>query len=401
MQTVKWGIIGCGDVCEIKSGPALQQAVGSRLVAVMRRDANLAADFARRHDVPFSSGDAAEIINHPDVNAVYVATPPESHEDYALQVAAAGKPCYVEKPMARSATECRRMCEAFEKVNVPLYVAFYRRGMTRFQTAKRLIESGELGTITGVCYRLYLPRDEKLDAADLPWRLRAEIAGAGLFYDLGSHLLDAFDYIFGPLKNVRGVAANLATPQIAVEDSVAMSFTAMGAPAVAQWNFAAPRNLDAIEIYGDKAKLSMSCFGGDDIVVESKRRRAKVRWRRATTSAVGFGANHRRRTARAGQLRFRRAAARFAQWKRWTRFWRIITAGAPTNSGSARTVGQEDRSNNFRTRVRSSAARRVSVAFALPHSASIIGTRLAALLRTLVRASEKSWRHKLFRRARS
>ena len=270
MQTVKWGIIGCGDVCEIKSGPALQQAVGSRLVAVMRRDANLAADFARRHDVPFSSGDAAEIINYPEVNAVYVATPPESHEDYALQVAAAGKPCYVEKPMARSATECRRMCEAFEKVNVPLYIAFYRRGMTRFQTAKRLIESGELGTITGVCYRLYLPRDEKLDAADLPWRLRAEIAGAGLFYDLGSHLLDAFDYIFGPLQNVRGVAANLATPQIAVEDSVAMSFTAMGAPAVAQWNFAAPRNLDAIEIYGDKAKLSMSCFGGDDIVVESK-----------------------------------------------------------------------------------------------------------------------------------
>ena len=269
MQTVQWGIIGCGDVCEIKSGPALQQAAGSRLVAVMRRDANLAADFARRHNVPFSTANADEIINHPDVNAVYIATPPDSHEEYALRVALAGKPCYVEKPMARSAAESRRMCEAFEAANLSLYVAFYRRGMTRFQTAKRLIDEGALGTITGVSYRLLLPREE-LNADDLPWRLRAEIAGAGLFYDLGSHLLDAFDYLFGPLQDVRGVAANRASPHIAVEDSVAMSFIAMGAPAMAIWNCAAPERADKIEIWGDKAKLSMSCFGGDDVIVESK-----------------------------------------------------------------------------------------------------------------------------------
>ena len=269
MQTIKWGIIGCGDVCEIKSGPAFQLANGSELVAVMRRDGELAADFARRHNVPFSSDDADEIINNPEVNAVYVATPPDSHLHYALQVAKAGKPCYVEKPMARSAAECQQMCEAFEKAKVPLYVGFYRRGLTRFQTAKRLIESGELGTVTGVLYRLFLPRDEKLDANNLPWRLNAEIAGAGLFYDLASHLLDAFDYIFGPLENIAGNAANRATPQIAVEDSVAMSFVAMGAPAVAAWNFAASENIDKIEVFGDRAKLSMSCFGGDDIVVES------------------------------------------------------------------------------------------------------------------------------------
>ena len=270
MQTINWGIIGCGDVCEIKSGPALQQANGSALVAVMRRDAELAADFARRHDVPFSSGEADEIIHHPDVNAVYVATPPGSHEDYALRVAAAGKPCYVEKPMARSAAECRRMCEAFERAGVPLYVAFYRRGMTRFQTAKRLIDEGALGTITGVSYRFLGPRDENLSADDLPWRLRAAESGAGLFYDLGSHTLDILDYLLGPLENVSGVAANVATPLVAVEDSVAMSFRAQKAPAVANWNFAASERTDRIEIWGERAKLSMSCFGGDDVVVESK-----------------------------------------------------------------------------------------------------------------------------------
>lgn len=269
MQNIKWGIIGCGDVCEIKSGPAFQLANGSELVAVMRRDGALAADFARRHDVLFSSGDAREIIENPNVNAVYIATPPGSHLEYALQVAAAGKPCYVEKPMARNAAESRRMCEAFEAVGVPLYVGFYRRGQNRFQIAKRLIAHGELGEITGVSYRFFSRRDPSLNAHDLPWRLRAEHAGAGLFYDLGSHLLDVFDYLFGPLENVTGTAANRATPQIEVEDSVAMSFTALGAPSVALWDFAAPQNLDAIEIYGDRAKLSMSCFGGDDVILET------------------------------------------------------------------------------------------------------------------------------------
>ena len=270
MKIIKWGIIGCGDVCEIKSGPAFQLAQGSELVAVMRRDGALAADFARRHNVPFSTSDARQIIDNPDVNAVYIATPPGAHLSYALQVAQAGKPCYVEKPMTRSAAEARAMCEAFEAANVPLYVGFYRRGLQRFQTAKRLVETGELGTVTSVSYRLLMPRDEGLDAANLPWRLRAEASGAGLFYDLASHLLDAFDYLFGPLENVSGVAANRATPQIQVEDSVAMSFAALGAPGAAQWDFASHRRLDLIEIFGDKATLSMSCFGGDDVIVESK-----------------------------------------------------------------------------------------------------------------------------------
>ncbi len=270
MRTINWGIIGCGDVCEIKSGPAFGQARGSKLVAVMRRDTELAADFARRHQVPFSSGDASEVIDHPDVNAVYIATPPGSHLEYALQVAHAGKPCYVEKPMARSAAESRRMCEAFDAANAPLYVAFYRRGMARFQTAKRLIDEGALGAVTGVSYRFLSRRDEKLDAGNLPWRLRAEDAGAGIFYDLASHTLDVLDYMLGPLSDVAGVAKNVATPQTAVEDSVAMSFTIGGAPGVGMWNFASTERADSIEIYGDKATLSMSCFGGDNIIVKSK-----------------------------------------------------------------------------------------------------------------------------------
>src|SRR5438045_5708661 len=107
-MTVRWGIIGCGKVTEVKSGPAFQKAEGSALVAVMRRNGALAADYARRHGVPRWYDDAAALIADPEVDAVYIGTPPGAHESLALAVCAAGKPAYVEKPMARTLSECTR-----------------------------------------------------------------------------------------------------------------------------------------------------------------------------------------------------------------------------------------------------------------------------------------------------
>jgi len=143
--TVRWGILGCGDVCEVKSGPGFQQAEGSELAAVMRRDRALAEDFARRHGVPAFYGDAEQLIADPNVSAVYIATPPGSHCELALKVAKAGKPAYVEKPMARTHSECLRMIAAFEQANVPLFVAYYRRALPRFLKVKEIIASGRLG----------------------------------------------------------------------------------------------------------------------------------------------------------------------------------------------------------------------------------------------------------------
>jgi 1,5-anhydro-D-fructose reductase (1,5-anhydro-D-mannitol-forming) len=266
---IRWGILGCGDVCEVKSGPAFQKATGSALVAVMRRDAEKCGDFAARHNVPFWTTDAQELIERDDVDAVYIATPPGNHLELALQVCAAKKPCYVEKPMARSVAESEAMLKAFESAGVPLFVAFYRRGLERFQTTKRLIETGEIGRVTGVSYRYLGPRNQNLVAGNLPWRLEAEAAGAGLFYDLGSHLLDVFDYIFGPLQKVQGSAQNIASPALEVEDTVSMSFEAMGAPSVAIWNFASTQRADIIEIWGEKGTISLSCFGGDNVRLEN------------------------------------------------------------------------------------------------------------------------------------
>ena len=267
---VRWGIIGCGEVTEVKSGPGFQKAEGSELVAVMRRRGDLAADFARRHGVRAWYDDAAQLIADPMVDAVYIATPPGAHEELALAVCAARKPAYVEKPMARNHAECRRMVEAFAAAGVPLYVAYYRRALPRFVRARDLVASGAIGRITGASYRLAGPYHRDVEArqctgAPLPWRQQAEHAGGGLLLDLGCHTLDILDFILGPLEEARGVAANLATPHD-VEDAVALSFrTRDGAPGTAQWSFAAAERADEIVISGDRGEVRLSTFGAEPV----------------------------------------------------------------------------------------------------------------------------------------
>src|SRR5690625_1222950 len=136
METVRWGIIGVGHVTEVKSGPGFQQAERSELVAVMRRHGERAADYARRHGVPRWYDDADALIADPEVDAVYIATPPDSHAEYAVRVLEAGKPVYVEKPMARTAAECEQMLSASRRSGLPVFVAYYRRAMPRFVKVK-------------------------------------------------------------------------------------------------------------------------------------------------------------------------------------------------------------------------------------------------------------------------
>ncbi len=267
-MTIRWGILGCGDVCEVKSGPAFQKAEGSALVAVMRRDRRLAEDFALRHGVPRAYGDARELIADPEVDAVYIAAPPGNHLELALQVAAAGKPAYVEKPMARSHSECLAMIEAFERAGQPLFVAYYRRALPRFMKAKQLLDDGALGRVQSVEVRYSSPGQLQLDPAQLPWRVQAEQAGGGLFLDLASHTLDVLDFWFGPLQAVTGQATQLAA-RAEVEDAVTVRFeTAAGAVGTGYWNFCAENRQDSIRVVGKRGELRLSTFGEAPLELE-------------------------------------------------------------------------------------------------------------------------------------
>jgi len=203
VKTIRWGIIGCGDVTEIKSGPGFQKAENSRLVAVMRRNGKLAKDYAQRHDVPKWYDNADALIQDPDVDAVYVATPPYAHKEYTILCAQAGKPVYVEKPMGMNFAECQEMIEACRATEVPLFVAYYRRSLPRFLKIKELLDAGAIGDVRGVTVKLYMPLPDELD-----WHYTPEVGGGGKFVDMGCHTLDFLDYALGPIRSVAGFAGN-------------------------------------------------------------------------------------------------------------------------------------------------------------------------------------------------
>ncbi|MDF2501979.1 MAG: Gfo/Idh/MocA family oxidoreductase [Anaerosporomusa subterranea] len=260
MTEIRWGMIGCGDVTEVKSGPGFQKASHSRLVAVMRRNGKLAEDYARRHGVPKWYSDADSLIADPDVDAVYVATPPAFHKDYAIAAARAGKPVYVEKPMALTFADCKAMLNVFQSKQIPLFVAYYRRAMPRFLKVKELLDGNAIGAVRFVQVSQYARPSEKDLAKALSWRVDPQIAGGGYFYDMGSHTIDFLDFLFGPIAKAQGYASNQAG-LYAAEDTVAGSFVfKSGLQGAGTWCFAAPYDYEAVEIIGEKGRLIVSMF---------------------------------------------------------------------------------------------------------------------------------------------
>jgi predicted dehydrogenase len=268
MRTIRWGIIGCGNVTEVKSGPGFQKANNSSLVAVMRRTGELAKDYAQRHGVPKWYDDAQALIHDPEVNAVYVATPPAFHKEYTVLAAKTGKPVYVEKPMALNSEECQEMIEACRSAGAPLFVAYYRRALARFLKIKELVEANAIGDVRFVTITLYQkPRPEELDPENLPWRVIPEIAGGGRFVDLASHMLDFLDYVLGPIRSVQGFAASQQNLYPA-EDIVTGTFAfESGVHGVGVWNFGSFDEVDLTEIVGSQGKISFSTYDDEPAVL--------------------------------------------------------------------------------------------------------------------------------------
>ena len=269
MKKINWGIIGCGDVTEVKSGPAFNKVKNSSLIAVMRRDAGKAADYARRHNVPKWYSDAGKLINDPDVNAIYVATPPSSHEEYTIASINAGKPVYVEKPMSVNAVSAARMANYAIEKNIKLVVAHYRRGHELFNKVKQLITGKAIGEARFVRSDIYKKpaTKEEMDNPGRAWRVDKNVAGGGLFNDLSPHQLDLMYYFFGEIEKVSGFAVN-QTRQYEAEDMVSGNILfKSGVLFSGIWcfNVAPELEKDSCEIFGDKGKIEFSFFDNKPI----------------------------------------------------------------------------------------------------------------------------------------
>lgn len=280
MKEIGWGFIGCGEVTEKKSGPAFNEVPGSHVVAVMSRNAEKAESYAKRHNIKKWYTDPLELINDPEINAIYIATPPSSHATFAIMAMKAGKPVYIEKPLAASYEDCARINRISELTGVPCFVAYYRRYLPYFQKVKQIIQSGVIGTPANVQIRFSVPpRDlDYKSNGSLPWRLQPDIAGGGYFYDLAPHQLDLIQDIFGVITRAHGYCSNMAKLYKAEDTISACFYFENGLPGSGSWCFVGHQSAkeDRIEVIGEKGMLSFSVYNYSPIQLVTSQGRSSI-----------------------------------------------------------------------------------------------------------------------------
>lgn len=264
-QEIGWGMIGCGDVTEQKNGPGLYRAEGSRLVGIANRTRSKAEDWVRRHGAGRVYDSVEALLAEPAIDIVYVATTPDCHKKYAVACAEAGKHCYLEKPVALSYAEAEEIQAAFRKSGTKIFVAHYRRGMTRYKEIKKLLESGVIGTVRGmqILRTQKQTAEERLPDAEKPWRVRAGVSGGSHFFEGDIHMLDLADYLIGPAADYKLEASN-ETGFYQGADVVSLSaYTESGVMLSGLWCYAAYRELDQVLIFGDGGSISFQ-YGQND-----------------------------------------------------------------------------------------------------------------------------------------
>lgn len=280
MNTIKWGFIGCGEVTEKKSGPAFSLVENSTVVAVMSRSEEKARSYAQRHGIKRWYTDPQALLDDPEVNAVYIATPPSTHATFAIMAMKSGKPVYVEKPMAANYEDCCRINRISLTTGMPCFVAYYRRYLEYFMRVKQLVSNGEIGNVINVQIRFAVPpRDLDYNSRNLPWRVQADIAGGGYFYDLAPHQIDLLQEMFGPIIEAEGYTANRGG-LYETEDSVSACFRfSNGVPGSGSWCFVAHESAkeDCIQIIGDKGSISFSVFTYAPIKLHTERGDEEIR----------------------------------------------------------------------------------------------------------------------------
>ncbi|MDB4926913.1 Gfo/Idh/MocA family oxidoreductase [Mucilaginibacter sp.] len=269
MSTIKWGIIGCGDVTEKKSGPPLYKVPNSSLVAVMRRNGEKAADYARRHNVAKWYNDADKLMDDPEINSVYIASPPGSHLGYALAALKKNLNVYLEKPITLNAAEARTIADAVKQSKGKLSVAHYRRALPMFLYVKELIDNGSIGDIRTVQIRLWQSiTPELVTHVEDNWRIQAEHSGGGYFHDMSPHQLDLMLFYFGEPQYYSGASLNQggtykvadhATGHIVFKNKVVVN---------GSWSFnvAPSAAVDLCEIIGNKGTITFPFFNKPHLV---------------------------------------------------------------------------------------------------------------------------------------
>jgi len=268
LMTIRWGILGCGDVVRRRVAAAIQADADSQLVAVCRRSAGPLQQFCDDFEVSRGYLDQSELAGDGEVDAVYIATPVDRHLPQTLLCAAAGKHVLCEKPMALTTNECDQMIAACGQAGVQLGVAYYRRYYPVVDRIRELILEGRIGTVFSVT-AVTATAFSFAPGEDGYWRVLPGEGGGGALMDIGSHRLNLFLDLLGPIAEVRGFCETVAGAFAADDCAVyALRFTS-GAVGSLQCYFGVPLDPDEFILVGTAGRLSATPLNSGRLVIET------------------------------------------------------------------------------------------------------------------------------------
>jgi predicted dehydrogenase len=265
-RTVRWGLIGAGDIARKRVAAALRDARGSTLTAVSRARADLAEAFAKTAGAERWHARWEDLVRDPGIDAVYVATPVHVHAAQAIAAAEAGKHVLCEKPMAMDVAECDRMIAACRANHVRLGVAYYRHFYPAVVRLRAMLEAGEIGdpVLAQIdAFERFNPQPDE----ERHWYVKRSLSGGGPMFDFGCHRLEILLSLFGPVRHTVGLTANVIFDR-EVEDTAIAALTFESGPcATVTVTHAAIEPRDTLRVFGTSGSIHIAVLNAGQLVV--------------------------------------------------------------------------------------------------------------------------------------
>ena len=283
VKLLRWGLIGCGDIARRRIVPAIQRSAEAQLVAVARADSTRAAEFADVHGIPRWFSSWRELIASNDIDAVYIATPPNVHAEQTIAAASHAKHVLCEKPMALTVADCDQMIAACESHGVSLSVAFYRALFPAVARMREILASGEIGQPLIAHAHVFSYFDPSSDPART-WFAQKDVAGGGPLLDLGCHRVQLLLTLFGPIRTTRSLLGSLRFKHDVEDTGTALLEFSSGVHAVLATSRAVWERRDTIEVFGTRGSLVMSDLSNGVLRIDAS---GQIREERFSTDENG------------------------------------------------------------------------------------------------------------------
>jgi predicted dehydrogenase len=269
-NTLRWGLIGCGDIARRRVAPALRDLDNCRLINVTREKIDQLEAFAREFGAEKWVADWHELVADPDIDAVYIATPVYLHHKMTLEAAARGKHVLCEKPMAMTESECKAMILACESQGVRLGIAYYRHFYPTVRRTHAIIREGVIGDVKIVQMNAFSPFDRK-PGEPRYWLLEKGKSGGGPMMDFGCHRIEVMLDLLGPVTDVHAEISNLRFQREVEDTAIAHLVFSNGVRGLLTVTHVVAEGQDTLDVYGTKGSVHIPVLNQGKLILRTER----------------------------------------------------------------------------------------------------------------------------------